>query len=351
NYGIVLLIIAIAGLVYLFKKNWKFASCSVLLIIFNFIIISLYLPFCPPNYVLNTMMIISVYLAFGFLLIYDSARLIAEKRININPSKLNALKIIISSVLLVLFLISPALFAVKNYKKADFSKPLEIYVFWNEIFDQMEDNSVLYVSSSAANIGEFINKYERQDQNITIITNKDERYSVENIRKNIAEGKKLYFLGIEDKLRAEFNVEKITGYTWKRMQEYIVFYSYAGEKKDLAVEYEILKTEIEYGKKFEVEYTIINDNDTDLEITSLELMISEGLGFIGVSQNGDIFIEPSLSQGKYMWVKTFPIRARDKINIILTFQARVPGDAKINFAVTSQNYYFKAGEIYLDIFN
>lgn len=361
NYGILLLVVAIIGLIYLFKKNWKFALSSILMIVLNLGIIGLYLGYSPPNYSLNAILIISIYLSAGFLFISDKMINFFKKRKNKstrqltddsgNYKKANFGKIFAVSFLAIIFLAVPVYLGISNYEKADLSEPLEIYKFWNEIFDYAEDYSVIYVSSSSSNIGEFINTYERPEKNITFISNRDSRYSPENVKKDIADGKKIYLVGMEEELIAVFNVEKITGYTWGRMNEYIVFYNYTGEKKDLRITYNINKKEFKFGEKFQVEYKIINDNDQDIDITSIELNLSRNLSFSDIDKKGTVSIQPSLSGGKYMWVKTITVKAKDYINIIPIIQASTPGEAEIEFKITSQNYYFESEEIEIDIHN
>jgi len=362
NLGPVLLIIALLGLIYLFRKNWKLAISSIFLIILNFTITALYLGWTPNNYTINVMMILSIYLSLGFLLIYDKIttlfEIIKHKRISGHDNdlenknrlkKINLFNYIIVIIIFISFLASPILLAVKNYERADFSKPLEIYAFWNEIFDRVENNSIIYVFSASANIGLFINIYERPEKNITFIQNKDEKYNAENVKKDLAEGRKIYFVGIEDKLVTLFNVKKITSYYWERMGEQIILYDYEGEKKDIKIVPNLEKKDFSFGKKLEIEYRIINDNDADLEITSIEMALSGNLNFIGVNQEGTIGIDPSMVGGKYMWVKSFPIKAKSEINIILILRAISPGKAEIDFKVTSQDYYFGAELVEINI--
>jgi len=188
NMGTALLIIAFVGLVYLFRKNWKLAVSSVFLIALNFTITTLYLGWTPRNYMINVMMAASIYLSMGFLLLYDIVSLLFERtRRKKIPGfideplnrqrlkKLNLFNCIVVIVLLISFMVPSCWLAASNYWKADSSKPLEIYTFWNEIFDYMEDGSVIYVFSSSSNIGEFINIYERPGKKITFITHKDDR--------------------------------------------------------------------------------------------------------------------------------------------------------------------------------
>jgi hypothetical protein len=79
NFGIVLIILAVAGLIYLFKKNYKLAGCFVLLIISNLLIIALYLGWAPENHILDTMLIISVLAGSGLVLVFDMLKLLINK--------------------------------------------------------------------------------------------------------------------------------------------------------------------------------------------------------------------------------------------------------------------------------
>jgi len=175
---------------------------------------------------------------------------------------------------------------------------------------------------------------------VTIITHKDERYTPDDVVKNLEEGRKIYFVNIEEELIA---------YRWERMDEPIVFYEYNGKKKDIEVTHDFEQRDFSFGDKFEIEYRIINDNDGDAEITSVELSLSDNLDFLGVAPGGTINLEPSMWQGKYMWVKTFPVRARGHINIILVLQCASPGRAEIDFRITSQDTYFETEKIEFDI--
>jgi len=364
NLGIILLLIALLGLIYLFRKNWRFAVSSIFLIILNVVITILYLGWFPPNYTLNVLMIISIYIAMGFLFIYDKITALSEnikhKRVsdpgnvpkNNDPfRRINIFKYLVAIILFICFMASPIFLAAKNYKEADLSEPLEIYTFWNNIFDHVEDGSVLYVVSSSSNIGEFINIYERPEKKITYITHKDDRYNSENIYKDLEEGKKIYFVNIEEDLIADFNIKKIFSYYWERMDEDAVFYDYSGIKKDIKIVNDFKLKDFKFGEKFKIEYRIINDNNADAEITSIELSISDNLDLLGVDQEGTVNLEPSILRGMYMWVKTFPIKANDEINIVLLLQCASLGKAEIDFKITSQNIYFETEIIELDISN
>ena len=75
----VLIILAIAGLIYLFKKNYKLAACFVLLVISNLLIMSQFIGWAAENHVLDTMIIISILIGFGFMLVFDMIMLLINK--------------------------------------------------------------------------------------------------------------------------------------------------------------------------------------------------------------------------------------------------------------------------------
>src|SRR5450830_143120 len=109
NYGIILIILAVIGLIYLFKKNWKVALFSLLAIIFNLLITTQYLTWAVLNYTLDIMILMSVYIGFGFLLFWDLLKVLFDK-ISKNRKislKLNLLKYASFIILVLLFASQP----------------------------------------------------------------------------------------------------------------------------------------------------------------------------------------------------------------------------------------------------
>jgi len=352
NMGWALLLVALLGLIYLFRKNWRFAVSSLFLIFLNVVITILYLGWFPHNYTLNILMVLCFYISFGYLFIYERVRLLWEGKKGGDGTGHDMGKIFKYAavvLLLICFLVPPVYLALNNYDDADRSEPLPIYTYWNEIYDYMEEDSTIYVVSSSSNIGEFINIYERPEKNITFITHKDDRYNLDNINRDLGEGKKVYFVNIEEELIAEINLEKIFSYYWERMDEEIIFYDYGGVKKDIGIAHDFMQKDYRFGDKITIEYRIINDNDAAVELTSVELLLSDNIDLLKVHEEGTIDLEPSLSRGIHMWVKTFPIEANSEINIILTLQCASPGRAEIDFKVTSQDTYFEGGIIGFEI--
>ena len=146
NFGPVLIIIAFAGLIYLFRKNLKFAIASIILVVFNLVIITQYIGWAPENQVLDSMIIIAVFLGAGFALIFDWIKLIFNKIKNKGKllKRFQFSKYLIFILILVLFLAAPATLAYVNYSISDNSKPEDIYLFWNKIFTTVEKNSIIY---------------------------------------------------------------------------------------------------------------------------------------------------------------------------------------------------------------
>jgi len=374
NFGLILIIIGFAGLIYLLKKNIKFAACSLFIILLNLIIITQYIGWAPQNQILNSKIVIAVYITYGFLLIFDAFKFFlsrfdtkkfkksgitygAETETGLEIKKhakiknMRYIRYFSLTILLVLFLASPAVLAVKNYGSADDSEPEQIYLFWNEIFNTVENNSFIYSATVSQNIAMYINLHEQSDKNIKLITNREIGYSAENIKENLQQGEKVYLAGIEDFLIPHFNLEKIDSYYWDRFNENLIVYRITGEKLQLEIEPVIPEPDIRFGDIFEVEYIIKNSHDKDLIITSIELSIPKNLKFVEVESRGYIKQQPGLSDGKYMWVKDYIVEAGSKINIILKLRAQIPGQAEVKFSITSQNIYMDSPDVLLDIRN
>src|SRR5450830_85241 len=182
NYGIVLIVIALAGLIYLFKKNWKIAAFSLLAIIFNLAITTQYLDWAVLNYTLDIMIIMSVYIGFGVLLFLDILNFLFERNLKNKQNILikNRFKNVAFILIILLFISQPVLLIINNYKKCDFKKPEGIYLFWNDAFNLMEKNSKLYAYAASVNIGIFISKFEEK-KNIRLIRNNDSEYNFDKI--------------------------------------------------------------------------------------------------------------------------------------------------------------------------
>ncbi|MCL4377172.1 MAG: DUF2723 domain-containing protein [Actinobacteria bacterium] len=363
NFGIVLIIIAIAGFVYLWIKNWKFALVSIFIPLLTMLITSQYLTWAPENYTIDSMLIITVYVSFGFLLLMDITLILFKKFEKKNKNKpgneINKvsykrkqyLRYSIIILLLIFFISQPTLLAVGNYKKADLSKPEGIYLFWKEAFKNIENDSILYVTTASANVGYFIYLYELQNKNIKFITNEDKEYSVNEIKDNIKKGKKLYFIGNDNNINLNFDLQKIgKSYYWPRYNENLSLYQITDAKFYIDIKYNIDSTTKKAGDKFSLEYVIRNLLNNDVAISSVELELPEDVVLTGVEPQGSINVFPGKSQGKYMWVSNnYIIKGGSRINLILDLQAQKTGELTIKFRVSTNNVFVKADDLIIKV--
>jgi hypothetical protein len=437
NFGPVLIILAIAGLVYLFKKNYRLAICFVLLVISNLLIMSQFIGWAAENHVLDTMMIMTVLIGLGFMLVFDMLNLLFNKipgnrnigsyieagntdcRLQVSKngncdktsvtdfrleagqeenkslnlpgepisathpyvsetglpissamnksSQLQAVKCLIITIFLAATLVFPVLLATGNYKSADWSKPQEIYLFWDNIFKTAETGSSIYVASVSSNIGEYISIYEQQDKNISYITNKSPNYTAENIIKDLETSKQVYLVGIEDFLIPLFNIEKINEYRWPRFSENIIVYRITGQKLQLEITPALngqitvldIPSIIKFGQTFDLEYKITNNYNQDIKVTSLELALPKNLKFVETDKSvasastapdsANITDDPGISRGKYMWVKEYIVKPGSSLTLKIKLKAQAPGDSDIKFNVTSQDFYMASPDVQLSI--
>ncbi len=351
SYGIVLIVVAVIGLGHLFKKNLKLAITSVLAIVLNIAIASLYLSWANPNYCLNILLIMAVFIAFGFLLIIDRAGPLLEKLIQgrkaIKVDKI--LKIALVTALLCFFAFQPALLVYVNYGRADMSEPQEIYKFWDETFDLAEEDSKIYVLSYAGNVGIFVNKYEYGHKNIEFIYHQDERYSIESIMEDLAAGKTVYFVGNEGPINSYFYGAKVgrTHY-FEWYDEPLKLYMVLGERIEVTASCDLL--EVDFGKQFMVEYRIKNFIPEELRINSLELELPGGIEFVSVDPAGYIDQGPGISRGIYMWVSdSYIIDGEDEVNIIINLRATSLGEHIVKFRITTGNQYIEVPDITVNV--
>ena len=351
NFGIILIIIAIVGFIYLVRKNYRFAICSILVIIFSLIITSQYLGWAPENYVIDSMIIISFYIAFGFLFILDLFNYLFNRLQKKTKKNQVFLKYSCLVVIFLFIIFQPFLLAITNYTNADDSSPEGIYLFWDEAFKNIKENSRLYVLSSAENIGAFVNLYEQSDKEIEFITHKDSRYSIDDMKESLENGTSVYFVGNEAIFLSNFDSKQIgQKYYWQRYNESLALYQATKTTLDLDIEYKINSEIQEFGKPFSVEYIIKNNIDKVTKITSFELELPDSIELVGVDKSGYINQSPTMSQGKWMWVSDkYFVDGEGEINIILNLRATSPGGAIVKFSLTANKIYVEAGDLELEI--
>ena len=233
NFGLYLFIISFGGFVYLIKKNLKLAIFSFLFIIVTFYISIQYLDAPVISYLLPVYAILCIYSSYFFLLIKDLLAILIKKLLKNKKivKTQNYSYHIPITIILLLLLIQPIIIATANYKYSDNSKLDEAYTSWNKIFNNIEDDSYLYVFSKVSNVGTYINLYEQKEKGITFITNKDKDYSLDLITKIFNEGKTVYIIGNEQDINKKLNFEKTAlGFELKNMDEILTVEKITSEK-------------------------------------------------------------------------------------------------------------------------
>ena len=349
NYGIVLIIIALAGLIYLFKKNWKIAAFSLLAIIFNLAITTQYLGWAVLNYALDIMIIMSVYIGFGVLLFLDILNFLFERNLKNKQNILikNRFKNVTFILIILLFISQPVLLIINNYKKCDFKKPEGIYLFWNDAFNLMEKNSKLYAYAASVNIGIFISKFEQKEKNIQLIRNSDSEYNFNKIVDDVTKGTHIYFVGNDTAISQIFVTEKVgKPFYWERYKENLQLYEITKATPKVEIESNFKSQVFKFGKEVIMEYIIKNNSNDDLKINSIELELPKGLKFNGMFNESYIKSDPGISMGKYMWVSdNYVIPVNSKINLIFKVIPEKTGDFNIKLRLTAGGVFFTAKEM------
>ncbi len=353
NFGPALIIIALTGLGYLIKKNWKLGMCLILFIAFNIIVPPLYLPYTNDNYVLDSMMLVAIFIGFGFLFILNSSVWLFNKAAGKN--KLLKVDIFLKYILIAAVLITSIAFPVFQsslyFKQLDRSEPQEIYKFWKQAYENMTKDSVIYVHAFAENVGTFVGRYEFGDKNIESINSRGPDYLMENVQKDFQDGKNIYFVGNLGKFKYKFNTEKIGRISYfRRNKEFLQLNRIVSEFETLKIYGELDKNKKEFGEKFHIEFTIENSNPEPIQVTSIELELPDNVEFLDVDQEGYVSQGPGMSRGIYMWVSDdYYIGADGKINLIINLRGIRPGEGVIKFRITTHDIFIEADGIEIEI--
>ncbi|MHB1254147.1 MAG: glycosyltransferase family 117 protein [Candidatus Humimicrobiaceae bacterium] len=349
NYGIILILIALAGFVYLFKKNWKIAAFSLLAIIFNLVITTQYLNWAVLNYTLDIMLIMSVYIGFGILLFIDILNFIFERSTKNSQNTLikNRFRNIAIIILILLFTSQPVLLIISNYKKCDFRNPRGIYVFWNDAFNLMKRDSKLYAYTASVNIGIFISKFEQKEKNIRLIRNSDSEYNFDKIVDDVTKGTHIYFVGNDTAITQVFVTEKVgKSFYWEWYKENLQLYEITKASPKVEIESNFKNQIFKFGKEVIMEYIITNNSSDELKINSIELELPKGLKFKGMLNESYIKDGPGISMGKYMWVSNnYIIPVNSKINFVFKVTPEKTGDFNIKLRLTTGGVFFTAKEM------
>ena len=358
SYGIILLIIALIGFIFLIRKNIKFGLCSFLLVILNFVVPPLYAGHALRNYLLNSMIVIAFYITFGLLSILNGSIFLFNKSLrNRKILKVdNFLKYFLITIIFLFYIFLPLSFILENYHKLDLSEPPDIYKFWDEAFNNMESGSRVYVLARAANVGMFVDTYEYGEKEIEYIYHTNPRYSVVDMIEALENDTPVYFVGNSRALLPIFNAEQIgMTYYWDRYNETLRLFKVI----EPAVNIEAVNIEIsylsdsyvrEFGEKFTVKYIIKNKNKESIKISSLELELPDNIELVEVNPAGYINQFPGISRGIYMWVSdSYIIEGESEINLIVELRGIKPGKSLTKFRITTSGFYVSCDDIEMEI--
>ena len=353
TYGIVLLIIALAGFIFLIRKNIKFALCTFLLVILNFVVPPLYAGHALRNYLLNSMIVFSFYIAFGLLLILDGTIFLFNRSIGSRKVlKIDSfLKYFLITIILLFFIFLPSCLILENYAALDHSEPSDVYKFWDEAFSNMESDSKVYVLAKSTNIGMYVNKYVYGEKNIDYISHKVPEYTADNMIEALDNNITVYFVGNYSALLSVFEAEQIgRTYCWSRYDEVLKLYRVIEPAVNVGISYSIDSHTKNFGEKFNVEYTIKNKNKEGIKISSLELELPDNIELIEVSPDGYINQYPGISGGIYMWVSdSYIIEGESEINLIVGLRSVAPGKSPVKFRLTTSGFYIDCDDIEIEI--
>jgi hypothetical protein len=353
TYGIILLIIALAGFVFLIRKNIKFALCTLLLVIMNITIPPLYAGYALRNYFLNSMIVFSFYIAFGMLVILDGAVFLFDRTSlkRRSPKVSRILRYCLVAVVAVSFILLPSCLILENYNILDRSEPEGVYKFWDEAFSNIESNSRVYVLAKSTNVGKYVNEYVYGEKDIDYIWHKDpESYTVENMTEDVNDGLNVYFVGNRAALKKIFNAEQVgESYYWEWQDEELALFKVIEPVANIEVSYYTDSRQRRFGESFNVEYTVRNKNRSSIMISSFELELPQNIEFIKIMPDGDIRQDPGLSRGMYMWVGDYIIEGESEINLIVELRGTAPGQLPVKFRLTTNDFYIKCDDIEIEI--
>ncbi|MDD5622911.1 MAG: DUF2723 domain-containing protein [Actinomycetota bacterium] len=353
TYGIVLLIVALVGFIILLRKYRKFALCTFLLIFFNFIVPPLYAGHALRNYMLNSMIVIAFYMAFGFLSILNGSIFLFNKSLKNKPVLEidRFLKYFLIAILLLFFTFLPVSLVLEHCEELDLSEPSPVYNFWDEAFSNMESGSRVYVFARAANVGMFVNTYEYGEKEIEYIYHTNPLYTLDNMLEGFENGIPVYFIGNDSLLLTVFNTEQVgRTYYWNRYNETLRLYKVTKLLVNVEISYTSDSYTREFGEKFTIEYIIKNKNKENIKIDSLELELPNNIELLDVNPAGYINQYPGISDDIYMWVSDlYEIEGKNEINLILELRGTSPGKFPIKFRATTTGIYIDCDDIEMEI--
>ena len=157
-----------------------------------------------------------------------------------------------------------------------------------------------------------------------------------------------YWGGIEDMRTIDlYDIKRVEFNSYIPPNQYA---SYLKLDRSIAIEYIIDEYDKKIDEEFTVEFIVKNSNKKSIEITSLELELSDNIELTGVNPDGYIGQYPGVSEGIYMWVSdSYIIEGEDEINLIVKLKGIKSEKSLIKFRATSSDNYINCNDIEIEI--
>ena len=160
------------------------------------------------------------------------------------------------------------------------------------------------------------------------------------------EGAVRYWGGIEDIRTIDLrNIKRV------EFNSYVSPSQYAGylELFDLGIEGRADPETVLKGQEIRLEYTIQNNEEYMISLSSLELELPEGIELSDIdSEDSGITQFPALHEGIYMWVgQGYDIGPGGSMDIVMRLTVNKAGEFPVKFRVTSNGSYIEADDLFI----
>ncbi|MCE5328979.1 DUF2723 domain-containing protein, partial [bacterium] len=241
DFGIAALIVSLAGTIAMIRKNIKYFSLIIALIVLNLIPVFLYEDTPNDFYLISVITFLIIPFAYGLYyikagIIFISKKIsdkVSFKNNEKSPGKKRAKTICL--IFLIFFYISITIFplylCVSNFQIEDKSHDTQIYDYWKTIISEMKDNSVLITSSKSSSVAFYLTKYEF-NKNIEIQIGLNDKKLKKFVNENLGR-KNIYFNQVYLPLLDPYYELKQIGYEtyWKDYKEPLITWEILRYKK------------------------------------------------------------------------------------------------------------------------
>ncbi len=374
DFTIIVLVIFLAGIVFLGIYRRKFFYLILSLILLNLIPILMYEQEASHFYLTSIIVFLCVPFACGLYWIKEGIVIFFNRFLKVPLSKKivflrtsgkekvdisgkNNVRhstdkkqtdrrfVIFRSVFLLVFFIIISFFPInlfiKNYSEMDVSGDTYVYDFWKNILDESGKDSIILSNSLTAHVPIYIDRFETR-KNIEIIRNID-LDDIHNIVKENIDNKEIYYTDANlPDLTQYYDVDLVADFEMRDFEETFSVFEIKSIGVDTSITTETDNIEIGFGKKEKISYYIENRSGSILNVSSFELELPELLKLIEMDAESDMESPPGMAQGIYMWTAgPYQIEPGQKYELSFIVQAGAMGENAIKFRLTTGNMYIE----------